>query len=128
KKYDRAEVMLRRELAGGKKILGQHHRNTLLSAHNLGVALRKHHEGEAIYRANISVPLRLPYLFNTLMGAERMLASDNRDTLKFIYNLSGALHKQSESDEAERLHLRALAVREKALGLDHRETVQSTVK
>ncbi|RPA89287.1 hypothetical protein L873DRAFT_1722637, partial [Choiromyces venosus 120613-1] len=56
------------------------HRHTLLSANNLDVALRKHHEAEVMY-------------LRTLMGAERMLGSGCRDTLKCIYNLAGALHK-----------------------------------
>ncbi|RPA94533.1 hypothetical protein L873DRAFT_1701101, partial [Choiromyces venosus 120613-1] len=91
------------------------HRDTLLSTNNLDVVLRKHHEADVMYRC-------------TLMGAEKMLGSDYRNTLKCIYNLAEALHKQREYDEVERLYLCALAGREKALGLDHRHTFQSTIK
>ncbi|RPA89699.1 hypothetical protein L873DRAFT_1886865, partial [Choiromyces venosus 120613-1] len=52
-----------RELTGSNKILRQHHRDTLLSANNLGLALRKRCEAEVIYQ-------------HTLISAEKMFRSD----------------------------------------------------
>ncbi|RPA95663.1 hypothetical protein L873DRAFT_1697234, partial [Choiromyces venosus 120613-1] len=89
--------------------------DTSPNVNNLGLALKKHHEAEVMYR-------------RPLMGAERLLGSDSGDTLGCIYNVAGALHKQREYDEVRRLHLPALAGREKTLGLDHRHTVQSTIE
>ncbi|RPA96984.1 hypothetical protein L873DRAFT_1162622 [Choiromyces venosus 120613-1] len=54
-------------------------------------ALRKHHGAGVMYRL-------------TLISSEKMPESDYRNTLKCIYNLAGALHKQREYDEVERLH------------------------
>ncbi|KAG0130091.1 hypothetical protein HOY82DRAFT_609792 [Tuber indicum] len=66
KKYEEAEIMCRRALAGRERILGPLHRDTstLLSVNNLGVMYRR-----------------------DFVGAQEILGLDDQDTPLCVYNL-----------------------------------------
>jgi len=115
-KYDEAEAMHRRALAGReKKMLGPEHPNTLISVSQLGSVLErqgKYDEAEAMHR-------------RALAGSEKVLGPEHPDTLISLSHLGSVLERQGKYDEAEAMHRRALAGSEKMLGPEHSNTLIS---
>ncbi|KIW17568.1 hypothetical protein PV08_04763 [Exophiala spinifera] len=114
-KYEDAEAMIRRVLAGRERELGENHPFTLTSVSNLAEVLRsrgKYEEAEAMSR-------------RALAGHEKGLGADHPDTLMSVSNLAVVLRNQGKYEEAEAMNRWALARREKELGVDHPSTLTS---
>ena len=114
-KYDEAETMIRRALAGYEAALGTVHPDTLVTVGNLAAVLRsqgKYNEAEAMDR-------------RALAGRETVLGPVHPNTLMSMSNLSTVLRDQGKYDEAETMNRRALAGRETALGPVHPDTLTS---
>jgi tetratricopeptide (TPR) repeat protein len=114
-KYDEAETMNRRALAGYEIALGPEHPSTLTSVNNLSIAFRyqgKYDEAETMNR-------------RALVGREIALGPQHPDTLMSIDNLAIVLRCQGKYNEAETTNRRALAGLEMALGPEHPDTLIS---
>ena len=57
------------------------------------------------------------------VGGRKTLGLDYPESLRSISSQGVALQNQEKYDEAEVMHRRALAGREKTLGLDHQDTL-----
>ncbi|KAG1657908.1 hypothetical protein FOA52_005829 [Chlamydomonas sp. UWO 241] len=114
-KFDEAEPLFRRALAGRDEALGPTHPSTLNSVTYLANLLAdqdKLDEAEPLYR-------------RALAGCEKALGPTHPYTLTGIHNLAYLLAAQDKLDEAETMYRRALAGCEKALGPTHRDTLTS---
>lgn len=115
-RYQGAETLYRRALAGHEKALGPDHPDTLETTNKLGILL--HDTGdldgaEALHR-------------RAFAGREKTLGPSHPDTLASANNLGMLLKDKGNMDGAEPLYRRALAGLEKALGPDHPHTLAST--
>ena len=114
-KYEEAEAMNRRALAGWEKELGVDHPNTWASVSNLASALvirGKYVEAEEMTRRALAV-------------REKELGWDHLETFMSIGNLALVLHSRGKDEEAEIMNRRALAGYEKELGGNHPYTLTS---
>jgi tetratricopeptide (TPR) repeat protein len=114
-KYEVAEEMNRRALAGFEKVLGMEHPNTLASVNNLASVLRYQGKYEVAEEMNR----------RALAGREKMLGVEHPNTLTSVENLASVLRYQGKYEMAEEMNRRALAGKEKVLGVDHPETLIS---
>ncbi|KAG1667843.1 hypothetical protein FOA52_011031 [Chlamydomonas sp. UWO 241] len=114
-RYEEAEPLFQRALAGEEKVLGAEHVRTLSSVSNLASLLKdqgKLREAEPLYQ-------------RARAGREKALGAEHPDTLTSVNNQAGLLRQQGKLGEAESLYQHALAVREKAQGAEHPETHSS---
>ncbi|OAL38089.1 hypothetical protein AYO20_02541 [Fonsecaea nubica] len=114
-KYEEAEAINRRVLAGREKELGVDHPSTLTSVHHLALVLQdrgKYEEAEAMIR-------------RALAGREKELGVDHPSTLTSVHHLALVLQDRGKYEEAEAMNRRALTGSEKELGLDHPDTLLS---
>jgi len=120
------EALYRRALAGREKTIGPDHPDTLESVEKLGDFLQSQDDlkgAEALYR-------------RALAGREKTIGPDHPNTLRNMYELGQFIENRILNDaeeaetlrkEAETLYRRALAGREKSLGLGHPDTVRSVI-
>ncbi|KAH0544047.1 hypothetical protein FGG08_001665, partial [Glutinoglossum americanum] len=112
-RYQDAEAMYQRALAGREKALGPDHTSTLSTVNNLGNLYGDQSrlaDAEAMYQ-------------RALAGREKALGPDHTSTLSTVNNLGNLYGDQSRLADAEAMYQRALAGREKALGPDHTSTL-----
>ncbi|KZP10487.1 TPR-like protein [Athelia psychrophila] len=116
-RYDEAEALYQKALAGQEEQLGSDHTSTLGTANNLAALYwlqGKYAEAEALYRRALS-------------GQEQKLGADHPRTLNTVSNLAMLYERQGAYKEAEVLYQRALAGQQQQLGADHPGTL-GTVK
>ena len=114
-KYESAEAMNRRTLAGWEEKLGEDHADTLTSVSNLASVLQdqgKYKEAEAMSR-------------RALARLEEKLSENHPFTLVSVSNLASMLRYQGKYEESEAMNRRALLGREEKLGKDHPDTLTS---
>jgi hypothetical protein len=108
-KYEEAELMNRRALAGREKELGENHPDTLTSVGNLALVLQyrgKYEEAEVMNR-------------RALAGRAQELGENHPDTLTSVNNLAVVLQDREKYEEAEVMNRRALAGREQERSSRH---------
>ena len=114
-RYNDAEKLLKRVLAGKEEKLAPDHPDILETASDLARIYRyqgRYNEAEELYQ-------------RALIGREKKLGLDHPDTLRTINNLALVYDNQGRYVEAENLYQRALIGREKKLGLDHPNTLKT---
>ena len=114
-KFEAAEQMYERALAGCEKALGAEHTSTLDTVHNLGKLYAdqgKLVEAEQIYE-------------RALRGKEKALGTEHTSTLLTVNNLGLLYADQGKLAEAEQMYERALRGKEKALGTEHTSTLHT---
>ncbi|KZP22596.1 TPR-like protein [Athelia psychrophila] len=112
-RYDEAETLFQKALAGRERQFGRDHPNTLNTVNDLGVLCEqqgKRAEAEMLYQ-------------RALAGKERQLGGDHPSTLGTVNNLGGLCEKQGKYTEAEIFYQRALAGQERQLGREHPSTL-----
>jgi nucleoside phosphorylase len=114
-KYEAAEEMNRRAMAGCEKVLGVDHPDTLTSVSDLASVLQDQGKFEAAEEMNR----------RALIGREKMLGVDRPNTLTSVRDLVSVLQDQGKYEAAEEMGRRAVAAHEKVLGVDHRLTLIS---
>ncbi|KAI9861251.1 MAG: hypothetical protein M1813_005424 [Trichoglossum hirsutum] len=114
-RYQEAEAMYERALAGYEKALGPEHTSTLSAVNNLGSLYwdqGRLAEAEAMYE-------------RALTGYEKVLGPGHTSTLDMINNLGLLYRGQGRLAEAGAMYERALVGKEKALGLEHTSTLDT---
>ncbi|MCJ1231793.1 hypothetical protein MMC12_008472 [Toensbergia leucococca] len=112
-RYDDAEELYKRALAGREEQLGPDHPDTLGTVENLAIVYRnkgRYDDAEELYK-------------RALAGNEEQLGPDHPDTLRTVQNLANVYSNKGRYDDAEELYKRALAGREEQLGPDHPDTL-----
>ncbi|KAI9863316.1 MAG: hypothetical protein M1813_003758 [Trichoglossum hirsutum] len=112
-RYQEAEAMYQRALAGKEKVLGPDHLSTLSTVNNLGILYSDQSrtaEAEAMFQ-------------RALVGREKALGPGHQSTLSTVNNLGILYRDQSRTAEAETMFHRALAGTKKAFGPDHPSTL-----
>jgi tetratricopeptide (TPR) repeat protein len=112
-RFDEAEKMYQRALAGFEKAWGPKHTSTLTTVHNLGalyVDLGRLDEAEKMYQ-------------RALAGYEKAWGPEHTSTLGTVNNLGLLYADLGRLDEAEKMYQRALAGKEKAWGPKHASTL-----
>jgi tetratricopeptide (TPR) repeat protein len=112
--YAVAEKIARTALMGKERVLGEEHRDTIHSVHQLGLMLEgqgKYKEAEAMYR-------------RALKGPE-MAVGEDLNMLISMSRLGLVLARQFRYKEAEAMSRRALKGFQKVLGEEHRHTLTS---
>ena len=108
-RYNDAEKIYERLLAGREENLGPDHPNVLQTVGDLALIYRyqgRYNEAEKLYQ-------------RALIGSEKKLGPDHLDTLTTVQNLAIVYRTLGRYNEAEKLYQRALIGREKKLGSDH---------
>ena len=114
-RYDEAEELCRRALAGREEKLGPTHPSTLRTVQNLATVLTgkgQYGEAEELYR-------------RALADREEKLGPTHPSTLGTVQNLATVLTGKGQYDEAEELYKRALAGSEEKLGPTHPSTLRT---
>jgi tetratricopeptide (TPR) repeat protein len=114
-RYDEAEELYKRVLAGREGKLGPTHPDTLGTVENLANVLTdkgRYDEAEELYK-------------RALAGREGKLGPTHPDTLRTVENLAIVLADKGRYDEAEELYKRVLAGREAKLGPTHPKTLRT---
>ncbi|KAL7269137.1 hypothetical protein RUND412_008210 [Rhizina undulata] len=126
-RYDDALEKYEQVSVGRKKILGKNHISTLKTVQNIAVIF--HYQGR--YDEALELYQR------ALVGMEKTLGKDHPDTLNTLNNMASVFsnqgqydealeyYHQGQYDEALEYYQRALAGREKALGKDHPDTLNT---
>ena len=112
-KYEEAEPLYRRALAGREAALGAEHPDTLMSVNNLAVLLKdmgKYEEAEPLYR-------------RALAGQEAALGAEHPDTLSSVNNLAILLRTWASMRRRAAVPASA-GGEEAALGAEHPHTGQ----
>ncbi|MCJ1242503.1 hypothetical protein MMC14_010511 [Varicellaria rhodocarpa] len=105
-RYDEAEKLYERALAGNEEQLGPKHLNTLETVETLAIVYdnqSRYDEAEKLYE-------------RALAGKEEKLGSKHPNTLGTVHNLANVYRNQNRYDEAEKLYERVLAGNEEQLG------------
>ncbi len=113
--YDRAEPMLRENLAIAERMVGPEHPYTLTSLNNLAAVL--HEKGD--------LAIVEPLYRRVLETSERILGAEHPETLKGLNNLAGLLLQEGDFTASELLFRRALEGRERILSPEHPDTLMS---
>src|ERR1700722_15418756 len=113
-KFENAERMYLRALAGYEKALEPDHPDTLLVVQNLGLL---YHDRGQIKQAE-------EMWTRALAGYEKALEPDHPDTLLVVQNLGLLYHGRGQIKQAEETWTRALTGYEKALEPDHPDTLR----
>ncbi len=114
-RYDEAELLLLRALAGHEKVHGHKHPDILNSANNLA----------NIYHAQGRYGEAELLLLRVLASYEKVLGPKHSQTLNSINSLASLYQSQGRYGEAEPLYQRALSGNEKTLGPEHPQTLVS---
>ncbi|KAJ6140713.1 hypothetical protein N7497_011606 [Penicillium chrysogenum] len=131
KRYKEAETMFREALQGREKTLGPNHEDTLNSTHRLGLTLyyqKRYKEAEIEFRRALQGREKLlgPYHGDTLYSAHSLgLSLYRQECYEEAETLAMSLYDQDQYKEAETMSRRALEGREKLLGHDNEETLNS---
>ena len=113
-RYDEAEELYGRALAGSEEELGPKHPKILTIIMNLGNVYRfqgRYNEAKELYE-------------RALAGSEETLGPKHLKTLTIIMNLGNVYLNQGRYGEAEELYGRALAGSEEELGPKHPDTLK----
>ncbi|USP80990.1 hypothetical protein yc1106_08264 [Curvularia clavata] len=113
--YKRAEELYIQVMESRRRVLGNHHPDTLASINNLGLVLLsqgKYDEAEVINR-------------RALEAREKLIGREHPDTLSSVNNLGSVLLSQGKYEEAEVMLRQVLEVREKLLGREDPRTLIS---
>ncbi len=94
-------------------LLGEEHADTVLSRHNLALALLAAGQFEDA----------LPILREALANLEKTAGAEHPDALSAMHNLAGVYQAAGRPDEAIPLYERTLSLSQKVLGLTHRDTL-----
>lgn len=113
--FDEAEPLLTKALESRRRILGNHHPDTLRSIHDLGHLLSSWGKFET---AEV-------YLKEALERRRRVLGDDHPDTLQTMNQLGSTLQDQLKFDVAEPYLREALERRRRVHGNDHPDTLES---
>ncbi|KAL4971205.1 hypothetical protein BDW66DRAFT_155886 [Aspergillus desertorum] len=114
-KYEEAEALHRRDLAGSEKVLGPEHPDTLASVSQLGSVLArqgKYAEAESMHQ-------------RALQGREKVLGPGHPDTLTSMHNLAFTLKQLGKFSNALRLLKKCVDLRNKVLGSHHPDAIFS---
>lgn len=114
-KFNAAEEMSRRSLAGMENSHGKDHLNTLQCVNSLASVLRsqgKYDEAEKMCR-------------RALAGREKVLGKEHQDTMKTLSDLASVMQDKGKYDEAEKINKHALEQRGNVLGTQHQDTIES---
>ena len=111
----RAAGHLQRALAGGVRVLGADHPDTLASRNNLAAA----------YQDAGDLGRAIPLYEQTLADRLRVLGADHPDTLASRNNLADAYQGAGDLGRAIPLYEQTLADSERVLGADHPQTLTS---
>ncbi|KZP22297.1 hypothetical protein FIBSPDRAFT_824649 [Athelia psychrophila] len=117
RKFNEAESLYARALAGKETQLGADHPSTLTTVNDLAVLYER--KGQ-FNEAKI-------FCARALAGYEKQLGADHPYTLRAVKNLAYLHGQQGGNQEAEGLYRRALASQEAKLGPDHPDT-QATLE
>ena len=112
-RYNDAEKLLKRVLAGKEEKLAPDHPDILETADDLARIYRyqgRYNKAEELYQ-------------RALIGREKKLGPDHLNTLTTVQNLAVVYRTLGRYNEAEKLYQRSLIGREKKLGSDHPETL-----
>jgi non-specific serine/threonine protein kinase/serine/threonine-protein kinase len=113
--YSDAAPLLERAVQTQKRLLGEDHSETLVSAHQLANVYwyqRKLDDAERLY-------------VDVLSRRQRLLGEDHPDTLKAKSDLASMSLLRKRPAEAERLTAEVLAVQRRVLGADHPDTLST---
>ena len=94
-------------------LLGEEHADTVLSRHNLALAL--------LAAGQFDEALQI--LREALANLEKTAGAEHPDALSAMHNLAGAYQASGRPDEAISLYERTLGLSQKVLGLTHRDTL-----
>ena len=114
-KYDEAELLYRRALAGHEAAHGKLHKETLKAVSRLGALLlecARPADAEALFR-------------RAVIGREATLGAAHTRTLSSVANLGEALRAQGKTEAAVPFIRRALAGREQLHGPVHADTLEA---
>jgi tetratricopeptide (TPR) repeat protein len=114
-RWEDAERMYNRALAGYEKALGLEHTSTLETVNNLGLLyndLGRFEDAERMYT-------------RALAGYEKALGLEHTSTLDTVSNLGSLYNDLGRFEDAERMYNQALAGYEKALGPEHTSTLNA---
>ena len=114
-RYDDAEELCKRALAGNEEQLGPDHPDTIRTVENLANIYRykgRYDDAEKLYKY-------------VLAGREEQLGSDHPDILRTVENLAIVYRNKGQYDDAKELYKRVLIGREKQLGSDHPDTLST---
>ena len=114
-KYNGAEAMSRRAVAGFKIALGAEHPFTLVSMGNLASTYR--HQGRVKEAEDLEVQL--------IGMKKRVLGQEHPSTLASISNLASTYFYQGCYKEAEDLEVQVIEIRKRVLGQEHPATLAS---
>ena len=116
-RYDEAEELYKRVLAGRTRLLGADNVRTRWTRNNLALT----------YLAEGRVDVAEELLTTSLESAERAEGGDadelREQTLVITTNLAALYHEQERYDDAERLYRRTLDLQERSLGRRHPDTL-----
>lgn len=113
--YNEAERSFEQVMETRKRVLGQHHPDTLNSVNDLAFVLR--HQGKYKEAENMSR--------RAVDGRVNTLGREHLDTLTSVNNLAEVLRNQGEYKEAEERIREVIEGREKVLGKEHPDTLTS---
>jgi tetratricopeptide (TPR) repeat protein/tRNA A-37 threonylcarbamoyl transferase component Bud32 len=114
-RYDEAQTLLDRALAGRKLKLGEDHPETLETLNDLGL----------LYRAQKRYDQAEKFLTEALEARQAKLGPDHPHTLESIHELAVLYKEKGDYDKAEPLLLEAIEGRRLKLGVQHPHTVES---
>ncbi|KAF7986455.1 hypothetical protein HWV62_31227 [Athelia sp. TMB] len=114
-KYDKAEELYERALAGRKKQLGENHPDTLTTLNKL--AYLRYLQGKDDQAKELFIQV--------LASREIQLGAEHLDTLKTVEYLAHVYSAQGMYDDAKRLYESVLEGRKKHLGSEHPYTLMT---
>ncbi|MFC1792599.1 tetratricopeptide repeat protein [Planctomycetota bacterium] len=115
KRYEDAETLLERALAGQELKLGENHPDTIKTIHDLGIIYRE--QGQYDKAENLLIEAR--------KKRQTTLGEDHPHTLASVQELAVLYQEQGDYDKAEPLQLEALNGRRLKLGDTHPHTLVS---
>ncbi|KAF8756665.1 Mitochondrial translation optimization protein [Rhizoctonia solani] len=122
----KAEELYKAVLVLQKRVLGDDHRDTMVTMHNLAQTYGDDHRDTMVTMYNLAHTYgkqgrlaEAEELYTTvLVSQEQVLGDDHRDTMVTMHNLAHTYGKQGRLAEAEELY-----TTERVLGDDHRDTM-----
>ena len=124
-KYAEAEPLHKRSLAIWEKALGKEHPDVALSLNNLAAlydSQGKYAEAEPLHKRSLAIKEKVlgkEHPDVALFGGQEVLKRVDLNNLAALYD------SQGKYAEAEPLHKRSLAIREKVLGKEHPDVALS---
>ncbi|MCH7779871.1 MAG: serine/threonine protein kinase, partial [Acidobacteria bacterium] len=111
--YEQAEGHIVRAVEMRTELLGDEHRDTLISRHSLASLYddtQRYDRAESLY-------------LEVVRARERILGEAHPQTLATMNNLAVVYKNQGRLEEAEKLYLDSLAIQEREFGSDHPDTL-----